>query len=56
MVRQLVGACVELGIGQLLIIEDARPRRRACGCLFFKEFVNAFVLWVIGSGVVPFDE
>ena len=56
MVRQLIGAGVELGIGQLLILKDHGHGVGRARYLFFKEFVNAFVLRVIGSRVVPLDE
>ena len=55
-VRQLVGAGVELGIGQLLILEDNRYGVGRARYLFLEEFVNAFVLRIIGSRVVPLDE
>ena len=56
--RQLVGACVEFLIGQLLISEDDRNRLWGALYLLLEQLVDALVPWggfalfgVVGDGI-----
>ena len=56
MVRQLVGARVELAIGQLLVLEHHRHGIGGARGLLFEQLVDAAILRVVGRRVVPFDQ
>jgi hypothetical protein len=54
--RQLIGASVELSIGQLLIVEDDGDVVRRALDLLFEQLVDEPVLRIIGLGIVELDQ
>ena len=55
-VGQLIGARVEFGVGELLVLEHQRHRIWAAPDLLLKQLVNALVPGVVGRRVVPLHQ
>ena len=53
MVRELVGAGVELGIAQLLVAEDQGHGFRRARRLVLEELVDASLAWVLKARGIP---
>ena len=56
MAGQVVRSVIQFPIGELLPFKHSRRRAGGPFNLFFKKLVNAFVLWIIGGRLVPFQQ